>query len=109
MILKIRSEAVCESASSILKSHIHINPSLQHNSLDDEVMLHGNAPPLHSADSFIATSLNEYFSHTKDKQWLFFKKSETYQVWKLVFPGSVVLNRLRKVKIGRLPEPDDIE
>jgi hypothetical protein len=109
MILKIRSEAVCESASSILKGHIHNNRSLQHNSLDEEVMLHWNAPPLHSADLFITSSLNEYFSHTKDRQWLFYKKSEQYQVWKLVSPGSVVLNRLRKVQVRRLPEPNDIE
>jgi hypothetical protein len=39
----------------------------------------------------------------------FIKKSEQYQVWKLVSPGSVVLNRLRKVQVRRLPEPDDIE
>ncbi len=39
----------------------------------------------------------------------FIKKSEQYQVWKLVSPGSVVLNRLRKAQIGKLPEPDDIE
>jgi len=109
MILKIRSEAVCESVSSILKGHIHNNRSLQHTSLDEEVMLHWNAPPLHSADLFITSSLNEYFSHTKDRQWLFYKKSEQYQVWKLVSPGSVVLNRLRKVQVRRLPEPDDIE
>ncbi len=108
MILKIRSEAVCESASSILKEHIHNNRSLQHNSLDEEVMIHWNAPPLHTADLFITSSLDDYFSHKKDRQWLFFKKSEQYQVWKLVSPGSVVLNRLRKVQVGRLHEPHDI-
>jgi hypothetical protein len=107
--LKIRSDAVCESAASFLKSHIHSNRSLQHTSLDEEVMLHWNAPPLHSADLFIASSLNDYFSRMKDRQWLFYKKSEKYQVWKLVSPGSVVLNRLRKVQVGRLPEPCDIE
>ena len=64
---------------------------------------------LHSADLFIKSSLNNYFSNKKDRQWLFYKKSEQYQAWKLVSPGSVVLNRLRKVQIGRLPEPDDIE
>ncbi|CAF1350509.1 unnamed protein product [Rotaria sordida] len=74
MILKISSEAICESVSSILKGHIHNNRSLQHTSLDEEVMLHWNAPPLHSADLFITSSLNEYFSHTKDRQWLFYKK-----------------------------------
>ena len=36
------------------------------------------------------------------------KKSEQYQVWKLVSPGSVVLNRLRKLQVPRLPEPNDI-
>ena len=46
----------------------------------------------------------------KDWQWLFYKKkSEQYKVWKLVSPGSVVLNRLRKVQVGRLLEPNDIE
>ncbi|CAF5041851.1 unnamed protein product [Rotaria sp. Silwood1] len=39
----------------------------------------------------------------------FTKKSEQYQVWKLVSPGSIVLNRLRKVKLVRLPEPNDVE
>ncbi|CAF5065028.1 unnamed protein product [Rotaria sp. Silwood1] len=43
------------------------------------------------------------------KQWLFYKKSEQYQVWKFVSPGSVVLNRLRKVKLARSREPNDIE
>ena len=62
MILKIRSETVCESAASILKRHIEGNRSLQHTSFNDEVMLHWNAPPLHSADLFITSSLNDYFS-----------------------------------------------
>jgi hypothetical protein len=39
----------------------------------------------------------------------YFFKSEQYQVWKLVSLGSVVLNRLRKVQVGRLSEPHDIE
>jgi hypothetical protein len=38
----------------------------------------------------------------------FFLKSEQYQVWKLVSTDSVALNRLRKVQVGRLPEPHDI-
>lgn len=111
MILKIRSEAICESASSILKQHIHNNRSLQHSSLDDEIMIHWNAPPLHASDLFLRNSLNDYFNHTKDKdrQWLFYKKSEQYQVWKLVCPGSVVLNRLRKLQTERLPELNDVE
>ena len=77
MILKIRSEAVCESAASILKGHIHNNRSLLHSSLDEEVLLHWNAPPLHSADLFIKSSLNNYFSNKKDRQWLFYKKKRT--------------------------------
>jgi len=72
--LNIRSEAVWESASSILKGHIHYNRLLQHSSLDEEVMLHWNAPPIHSADLFITSSLNDYFSCMKDRQWLFYKK-----------------------------------
>ena len=36
MILKIRSERVCESASSALKAQIHNNRSLQHSSLDEK-------------------------------------------------------------------------
>jgi len=74
MILKIRNEAVRESAASILKSHIHSNRSLEHTSLDEEVMLHWNALPLHSADLFITSSLNDYFSGMKDRQWLFYQK-----------------------------------
>ncbi len=57
-----------------LKGYIHINRSLQHSSFDEEVMIHWNAPPLHAANLFIASSLNDYFSHTKGRQWLFFFK-----------------------------------
>jgi hypothetical protein len=39
MVVKIRSEAVCESAASILKQHIHGNRALDHESLDEEVMI----------------------------------------------------------------------
>jgi hypothetical protein len=74
MILKIRSEAVCESAASILKGHIHNNRSLQHSSLDEEVMLHWDATPMHLADLFITSSLDDYFSQKKDRHWLFYKK-----------------------------------
>jgi len=109
MILKVRSGAVCESAASILKHHIHMNRVLKHSSLDEEVMLHWNAPPLHLPDLFIKSSLNDYFNHMKDKQWLFYKKGEKHQVWKLISSGSTVLNRLRKVQISRLPEPCDAE
>jgi hypothetical protein len=61
MVVKIRSEAVCKSAASILKQHIHDNRALDHKSLDKEVMLHWSAPPLHLADPFIKSCLNNYF------------------------------------------------
>jgi hypothetical protein len=77
LVLVIRSEAVCESAASILKQHIHGNRALDHESLDEEVMLHWNAPPLHLADSFIESSSKNYFFRLKDKHWIFFKKSRT--------------------------------
>jgi len=57
-VVVIRSEAVCESAISILKQHIHDNRALDHESLDEEMMLHWNASPLHLADSFIKSSSN---------------------------------------------------
>jgi hypothetical protein len=72
-------------------------------------MIHWNASPLHASDLFLRSSLDDYFSHRKDKDWLFFKKSEKHKVWKLVSPGSVVRNRLRKVQVGRLPEPHHSE
>ena len=71
MIVKVRSEAVCESTSSVLKAHIHNNRSLEHILLDDEVMIHWNVPPLHAADVFLRNSLDDYFIHTKDKHWFF--------------------------------------
>ena len=37
-----------------------------------------------------------------------FKKSEQYQVWKLVSPDSAVLNHLCKIQVERLPEQSDI-
>ncbi|CAF2972578.1 unnamed protein product [Rotaria sp. Silwood2] len=104
MVLKIRTEAICETAASILKGHIHGNRSLNHDPLDSEVMLHWNAPPLHLADSFIKHSLNDNFSSQKEKNWLFSKKSDQYQIWKLISPDSIVLNRLRKKQVPRLPE-----
>ena len=107
MIVKVRSEAVCESTSSVLKAHIHNNRSLEHILLDDEVMIHWNIPPLHAADLFLRNSLDDYFIHTKDKHW--FLKSKQYQVWKIVSPGSFVLNRLRNVQVGRLSEPHHID
>jgi hypothetical protein len=39
MPLKIRIEAICQSAASILKGHIHNNRLLYHDSFDNEVML----------------------------------------------------------------------
>ena len=72
MILKVRSEAIFESACSILKGHIHNNHSLQHSSLDKEAMLHWNAPPIHLAHLFIRSSLYDCFNQTKEKQWLSF-------------------------------------
>lgn len=107
MILKIRSEAICESAGSILKGHIHNNRSLQHDNLDNEVLLHWNSPPLHLADSFIGQSLDDYFINKKDRTWLFFRKSEQYQTWKLLHPGSIVLNRFRSKQLPRLPNSVD--
>jgi hypothetical protein len=53
IVLKSRIEAVCESAAPILKTHIHNNRGLHHDNLDNEVLVHWNAPPLHSSDSFI--------------------------------------------------------
>ncbi|CAF1289977.1 unnamed protein product [Rotaria sordida] len=104
MILKIRNEAICESAASILKGHIHNNRSLQHKSLDDEVFLHWNAPPLHLADKFIEQSIDDYFINKKNKTWLFYRKSEQYQPWRLLSPSSLVLNRFRSEQVPRLPE-----
>jgi hypothetical protein len=77
MVVKIRSEAVCESVASILKQHIRGNRALDHESLDKEVMLHWNASPLHLADPFIKSCLNNYFSQLKDKHWIFLKKNRT--------------------------------
>ena len=106
-VLKIRSEAICESAASILKGHIHSNRSLHHDSLDNEVLLHWNALPLHLTDAFIKSSLDDYFNSKKAKNWLFYKKSEQNQTWKLLSPDSVVLNHLRKKQLPRLPESID--
>ncbi|CAF1394728.1 unnamed protein product [Adineta ricciae] len=99
MVVKIRNE----SAASILKQHIHSNRVLDHESLDEEVMLHWNAPPLHLADPFIKSSLDNYFYQLKDKIWVFFKKTDHNRLFKLVSPGSVVSNRLRKQQVQRIP------
>ncbi len=103
MVVKIRSEAVCKSAASILKQHIHCNRALDHESLDKELMLHWNSPPLHLSDPFIKSCLNNYFFQLKDKYWIFFKMKEQHRVFKLVSVGSVVLNRLRKEQVERIP------
>jgi hypothetical protein len=109
MVLKIRSEAVCESAASILKAHIHNNRGLLHENLDNEVLVHWNAPPLHLSDSFIEQSLDNYFMNKKDKNWLFFKKGEQFQTWKMLRPGSLVLNRFRNEQVPRLPESELVD
>ena len=74
MIVKIRSEAVCESAASILKQRIRGNRALDNDSSDKEVMLIWNAPLPHLADPFMKLCLNNYFSQLKDKHWIFLKK-----------------------------------
>jgi hypothetical protein len=89
--------------STFWKQHIHGNRALALESLDEEVMLHWNAPPLHLADPFIKSSLNTYFYQLKDKNWIFFKKTVHYRLFNLVSPGSVVLNRFRKEKVERIP------
>jgi hypothetical protein len=94
-VLVIRSEAVCDSAASISKQHSHGNRALNHEFLDEEVMLDWNATLLHLADPFIKSSSNTYFFQLKDKHWIFFRKAEQYRLFKLVSPGSVALNRLR--------------
>ena len=102
MILQIRSEPVCKSVASILKRRIHNNRSLQHDPLDDEVMVHWNAPPLYLADSFVEHPLDDYFRTKKDKNWLFYEKYEQYQTWKFRSPGSLILNRFLNEQVPRL-------
>jgi hypothetical protein len=66
--LVIRSEAVCESAASILNQQIHANQALDHEFLDEGVMLHWNAPSLYLANPFVKSSFsNKYFFELKDK------------------------------------------
>ncbi len=59
-------------------------------------MLHWNAPPLHLADLFIKHSLDDHFSNKKDKHWLFYKKSEQYQTWKITLQNYQLLPRVDK-------------
>jgi len=74
--LVIRSEAVFEGASSILNQHIHGNQALDHESLDEEVMLHWNIPSLYLKDPFVkSSSSNKYFFQLKDKHCIFFGKT----------------------------------
>jgi hypothetical protein len=47
-VLVIRSEAACERAASILKQLIYGNRALDHESLDEEVMLPWNYCPVES-------------------------------------------------------------
>jgi hypothetical protein len=83
-VLVIRSEAVCKSAASILKQHTHGNRSLDHEFLDEELMLYWNATPLHLADPFIKSSINNYLFQFNDKDWIFFRKTEQYRLFQLV-------------------------
>jgi hypothetical protein len=86
--LMIRSEAVCESAASILNQHIHDNRALYHESLDEGVMLHWNAPSLYLADPFVkSSSSNKYFFQLKDKHWIFFKK-QLGEIFGKIFLGG---------------------
>jgi hypothetical protein len=77
LVLVIRSEAIWESTASILEQHLHGNRALDHESLDEEVMLHWNAPTLHLADSFIKSFSNHYFLQLIDKHWIFLKKQNS--------------------------------
>ena len=103
MVVKIRTEAVCESAASILKQYIRGNRALDHESLDKEVLLHWNAPSLHLADPFIKSSASTMTSlKLKDKHQIFLKKPEQHRLFKLVSPGLAVLNRLRDEQVKRV-------
>jgi hypothetical protein len=58
-----------------MNQHIHDNGALDHESLDEGVMLHWNSPSLYVADPFVkSSSSNKYFFQLKDKHWIFFKK-----------------------------------
>lgn len=81
MAVKIRTEAVCENAASILKQYIRGNRALEHESLNKEVMLHWNALSLHQADQFIKSYLDNYFPQLKDRKGIFFKKSQVSFSW----------------------------
>jgi hypothetical protein len=86
--LVIRSEAVCESAASILNQHIHENRALDHESLDEGVMLHWNAPSLYLEDPLVKfSSSNKYFFQLKDKHWIFFKKQRG-EIFGKIFLGG---------------------
>jgi hypothetical protein len=88
----IRSEAVCESAASILNQHIHENRALDHESSDEGVMLNWNAPSLYLADPLVKfSSSNKYFLQLKDKHWIFFKKTAWGNFWKIFSRGRKFL------------------
>ena len=104
MVVQVRSETVREkSAASILRQHIRGNRAPHHAPLDKQVMLHWNAPPLHPADPFIKSCVNNCFSRLKEKHGIFFKEIEQHRLFKLVSSDSVVLNRLRKEQVERMP------
>ncbi len=62
MILKITNEIMCETVASIMKTHLHRNRALDHETLDDEIQIHMNAPPIDKAQQFLEQSLDAYFS-----------------------------------------------
>jgi hypothetical protein len=70
-----------KSAASILKKHTHGNRALDHESLDEEVMVYWNATLLHLSDQFIKSSSNTYFFQLNDKHWIFFRKTEQYRLF----------------------------
>ena len=57
-----------------------------------------------SFSNFIEQSIDDYFINKKDKTSLFYTKSEQYQSWKLLSPGSLVLHRFRSEQVPRLLE-----
>jgi hypothetical protein len=68
-----------------------------------------NAPPIHKAQQFLEQLLDAYFNQlkSKDKRWLFRKKSEQYQPWKLIKTDSLVISRLRRQEVAKLASPSD--
>jgi hypothetical protein len=92
--LVIRSETVCESAASIPNQRIHDNGALDHESLDEGVMLHWNVPSLYLADSFVkSSSSNKYFFRFKEEHWIFFKKP-LGEIFGKIFLGEEIFDFL---------------